>query len=215
MAKLDLDGFREELIGRGFSGFNPDQLDRYINWGYLRVARKTRWTWEQTAVTIPQTAGDATIDFADLPHVKSIKAVSITTPTVEQRLQAMGEDYFLKNWMPFDLTDSKFRGEPSYYYIWRNTIYLLPPPTSDRTVVVEYWQQPTPLDGNNKQTVTDEIYDEGILLEAEVVCHRRAKEVELMGYAKAELAEFYADLYAQDEFQMDEEPERVEPYSIP
>jgi hypothetical protein len=61
VAGITLDELTIELQQRGFEGFLPSDLHRYLDWGFRKIARMANWDWEQTIAIITQNVGDNTI----------------------------------------------------------------------------------------------------------------------------------------------------------
>jgi len=194
MARMTLNDFDTALQRRGFDGFEPDDRQRAINWAYREVARLTRWRWEEADVSVTFAAGEYRKSTAsDLPTVKSVRAVVVTTAQHEARLAPMGEGEFYSNWAALDLSADASRGEPSQYYFNGAYLYVLPPPRADRAVKVTAEQQVTDLTDGTDVPVTPADFDEAIFLAAEKRCHLQAREGDYAAENRRELNSFYDD----------------------
>src|SRR5262245_58879683 len=118
MARMTLDDFRTELLQRGFDGFAPADLDRYINFGYKTVGRLTKWRWEEAAIAKSMAVGTYRWTLStDLPTVKSVRAVVVTDTGYEARLTPIMDDDFYTRYGAYDLASSQNRGEPDEYWL--------------------------------------------------------------------------------------------------
>src|SRR5215510_11220076 len=137
---MTLADFDQELVARGFDGFDVGQRQRYINWGYFAVSRYSRWYWEEVGFTF---LIDSLDDYIIAPGatVKDVIAITADGPSGQRRkLEPTTRDDFLKNWLPNmsnGLTVSA--GMPDKYFHWGFAnppvsalgIYLLPPPDAN------------------------------------------------------------------------------------
>ena len=220
MARMTLTDFDNELIARGFDAFSQTTRYRYINWGYRRIARRSRWLWEQTSATKAMVPGDVGIgawdDAIDSSHpigyLRAITKAYITVPTsLRDKLRHVSDDEFFEQWLPLDLTNAQNRATPDGYYWWTDLLYILPPPSQNTTIVVHYKQQVTELAGTNDVPITPPDLDEAIVTAALARCHKRANEISLYQQNIAELEEVFSDMTTDETFMDEEELERVSP----
>lgn len=220
MARMTLIDFDAELIARGFDGYSQPTRFRYINWGYMRIARRARWLWEQTSFTTDLDPGEFAIGAHDdvpdgvhpLGYLKSITKAYVTNPsTARAKLRPLSDDEFFERWFHLDLTDAANRSTPMGYYAWEDQIFILPPPDSTLTVVVHYKQQMKELTGDGDIPLTPPDLDEAIITAALVRCHKRASEVTLMQQNLGELEEVFSDMATDESFFEEEQPLRVSP----
>lgn len=214
--KFYLSDYVDELKARGFDGFSDIHLQTYVNRGYYHVARKRRWTWEQTTDTFTIAPGAAYVDLwptvaGELPNFRSLKALYTTTPGSEAKLRPLADHEFFDQWLPLDLTSTSNRGEPGAYYIWQNRLYVLSPPSAARTFMAHYWRRLSHLVNPTDQPLTPVHLDEAVLQAALIRAHQRASEPALAVYAKEELGEIFDDMEDDEAEMMDEQPERVRP----
>lgn len=217
---MTLADFDAELIARGFDAFTQPTRYRYINWGYRRIARRSRWLWELTSASCPVAVGASGIGAWDeavdgshpVGNLKSITKVYITTPSTERaKLRPLSDDEFFEQWFPLDLTIAQNRGDPFGYYWFEDQLYILPPTDTALTVVVHYKQQVTDLAGANDTPITPPDLDEGIVTAALIRCHKRATEISLANQSAGELEEVFSDLATDESFLHEEQPLRVAP----
>jgi hypothetical protein len=208
---MELPDFVAELKGRGFDGFTPADLIRYINFGYLTVGRLTKWAWEETTIPMTMSAGAYRWSLqADLPTVKSIKAVMGITANYERRLQAISSDDFYDTWAPMDLTAIANRGEPDRYFLDAAYVYVLPAPQQARSFNVLAEQILPELEtGVNETPITPQEYDEAILIAAEEHCHIRARQPQFAQVNRQKLMEFFDDALADETSRMQDAPQRI------
>jgi DNA replicative helicase MCM subunit Mcm2 (Cdc46/Mcm family) len=95
--------------------------------------------------------------------------------------------------------------------VWRNRLYLIPPPSVDLTFDVWYHQRVSDLEDPEDVPITPKDLDEAILLAARIRAHRRAQEPDLAQEARAELEEMFDNMRDDEEEVMQEEPDRVRP----
>lgn len=220
MARMTLTDFDNELIARGFDAFLQPTRYRYINWGYRRIARRSRWLWELTTATKALVPGDVGIgawdEAVDSSHpvgnLKSITKVYVTSPANDRaKLRPLSDDEFFEQWFPLDLTNAQNRSNPMGYYWFEDLLYILPPTNANITVVVHYKQQVTDLAGPTDVPITPPDLDEGIVTAALIRCHKRATEISLANQSAGELEEVFSDLATDESFLHEEQPLRVSP----
>jgi hypothetical protein len=217
---MTLVDFDAELIARGFDAFAQPTRFRYINWGYMRIARRARWLWEQTSFATDLSPGDTGIgawdDVPDSNHpigfLKSVTKVYIVNPTTRRaKLRPLSDDEFFERWFTLDLTNASSRSTPMGYYTWEEKIWILPPPDELVTVRVHYKQQMQELVGDGDIPLTPPDLDEAIITAALVRCHKRASELSLMQQNQSELEEVFTDMATDETFLEEEQPSRVSP----
>lgn len=206
---MQLQDFRAELQQRGFDGFAPTDINRYVNFGYRTIARLTKWSWEESVVTKSVAVGSYRFSFVtDLPTLKSVKAVNVTTVGFESRLRAISEDTFYNQYAAYDLTNVQNRGEPDSYYADSAYLYVLPPPASVRAISITGETELVDLVDNVDPIVPPE-YEEAIMYAAEEVCHLRARQPQFADNARKKLEEFFDDALADESGIMQDLQERV------
>lgn len=211
MARMTLDDFRMELLQRGFDGFLPADLDRYINFGYKTVGRLTKWRWEEGAISQTMAPGVFRWTLAsDLPTVKSVRAVVITTTGYECRLTAIMDDDFYSRYGAYDLSASQNRGEPIEYWLNNTHLYILPPPRATRAFTVTAEQILVDLTAG-QSPITPAEYDEAILIAAEEQCHLRARQPEFANVNRKKLSDFLEDALVDEATNMQDLQERIIP----
>lgn len=206
-----LSDFVDELRLRGFDGFSTDDLVRYVNFGYRTVGRLTKWAWEEATYPLHLDIGQYRWSLAaDLPTLKSVRAINVTTPGQERRLTAISGDDFYNNWAGLDLTSSKQRGEPDSYHLDSAYLYVLPPPAAlrDFSVVAEQILATLELT-TNEHLLTPAEYDEAILLAAEEHCHVRARQPNFAEVNRKKLRDFFEDAMVDENTRMQDAPSRV------
>jgi hypothetical protein len=213
--KYYLSDYIAELQARGFDGFSQGDLTTFVNRGYFHVARRSQWLWEQTTDALTMTPG--TFQFplwpavgGELPYVKSVDKVVVTTAGQQRRLKVMDDDQFWPN-LGLDLTATSNQGEPSQYYIFNQAIYILPPPSASRAFLVYYHQRVAALANPNDQPITPQHLDEAIILASLIRCHRRANEPSLAAVVETDLEEIFDDMRDDEELMMGEQLDRVSP----
>jgi hypothetical protein len=214
MAKMSLTDFITELNRRGFDGFDPGDLTRYVNFGYRKIGRLTKWAWEQADLS-PVTVQPGSYRLSlqnDISTVKSVIAIVCTTSTFEARLNALTDTEFYDNWAAYDLTSSQIRGEPDSYWLGSTHLYILPPPMAARTYTITAEQKLTELVQNsNEVLVTPDEYDEAVLLAAEEHCHVRARQPQFADVNRKLIQDFFDDALADDTTRSGDLLERVVP----
>jgi hypothetical protein len=213
MAKMTLTDFITELSRRGFDGFDVGDLVRYVNFGYRKIGRLTKWAWEQTDLSATLSPPGYRLSLtADLPTVKSVTAVVGTTVNYETRLVSITDDDFYSNWAAYDLTSSSVRGEPDTYWLGSSALYVLPPPIASRTFTITAEQKLAELVPNvNEVLITPDEYDEAVLLAAEEYCHVRARQPRFADVNRKLIEDFFDDAVADDTTRSKDLMERVLP----
>lgn len=217
MPQMSLADYREELQARGHE-FEVKYLDRYIAWGWQHVSRRARWAWaEKVQEGIIIDPGGFSILLSSVSAFSSLKALTVTSDTRNDKLRAMSEVEFYDKWAIYDwvLAGSAppaSRGEPDSYYIVRNQIFVLPPPQVQTEFAAHYWRKADAgdLDSATDVPPTPIDWDEIILTASEIRCHDRARQYEASAVSTARLEELLADVLAEDELRTDENQERVE-----
>jgi hypothetical protein len=213
MARLTITDFRDELKARGFDGFSPTELDRYINFAYFDVARQCRWTWEKVVDNFTLAVGEYFVDLSTITRFKNLDTVVIDTPEAKAvKLEPVSDEEWKSDWLPFDLPGGMTSGTPNKYYITRNRLYVLPPVDSaGLNFVVSYWQRMEEMSGTVATPITPEDLDEVILLGAEIRCHRRARQLTFAREAFVVWLRQIQDILSEENLQLDEEFERALP----
>lgn len=211
--QYQLQDYIAELQNRGFSGFTPADLTTLINRGYFAVAAKSKWYWEETSdpftVTPPTFAVSVGEASTELPGMKSLDKVVVTTAGQTRVLSEMNEQVFIRDWLSGDPTLSQ--GEPSSYYLWNNQLWILPAPNSARTFLAYYHRDVVPLVNSTDAPFTPQKYDEVVFLEALKRCHLRALEYQLAEATQQELNVLYDDMRDEEETRVGEHLDRVQP----
>jgi hypothetical protein len=205
-----------ELKARGFDGFSDADLKVLINRGYFAVARKSRWEWERQIDTFTLAPGAMPLALwptvgGEMPYFRSLDKLYVTTFGQRKRLKVALDDDFFVNWLALDLTASSARGEPIYYYIYENQLYVLPPPVTSRDFIAHYHRRMVALAGDMDQPITPQHLDEAIVVASLIRCHQRSNEVNLASMAQMDLEEFFDDMRDDEEKYMEEQPSRVRP----
>lgn len=208
---MTLDDFKAELRARGFDGFEDADLTRYINFSGRDIARLTRPMWEQQVWSQSLDPGTYSIAFSALPGVKSIDRVYVTTEGYRKRLVPLDEPSFFRNWAPLDLTAATSQGEPAMYFVWRNMVSVLPPPSSHRSFDVHGRAKWTDLVLGGDLPVMPAELDEMVLMATLVRCHTRSQEPDRAMDSVAQLQALIDTVADIDDTTMFEEPERTEP----
>ena len=215
-----LSDYVAELQALGFDAFQPADLETYINRGYMYVARKSQWYWEQTSDPFHIDPGAAYVPLwpltsGELPYFRSLDKVYITTAQYAGKLEPLSDDDFTDQWLSQDLTQVAARGTPSWYMVWNQLLYILPPPSVPMDFIAHYTRRIAPMThttpGTTDVPITPPHLDEAILLAAKVRCHTRAQELSLAQTAQAELMDVFDDMADDDTEIMDEQLDRVSP----
>jgi hypothetical protein len=213
--QMQLQDFIEELRAEGFDSFSYDHLRRFVNRGYRHVANKSQWLWALTSTSISVAAGTPYVDLwptlnGQLPNFRTLDRAYSTAANHRRKLKVSDEDSFF-DYIAQDLTSASIRGETDEYRVWRNRLYLIPPPSVDLTFDVWYHQRVSDLEDPEDVPITPKDLDEAILLAARIRAHRRAQEPDLAQEARAELEEMFDNMRDDEEEVMQEEPDRVRP----
>jgi hypothetical protein len=210
---MQLQDFDAALVARGFDGFQPSERAQMINLGYRYVARKYPYYWELSNQTYVLHAGDPPLSIwsAGLLGADNVSGVYIVSDPYRQKLRAMKQEIFERQWLSLDLTAAANRSTPQWYYVYNQMIYVLPPPQTSMSVEVFFSQFLPDMVALTDAPVTPPIMDEVILDAALVRAHRRAHELELANDAQVRVNEAIADVLMHDVWIMAELQERVVP----
>jgi hypothetical protein len=208
--QFQLQDYIAELNNRGFSGFSPADQIELVNRGYRRIARKTRWRWEQGTLAFTLNPGDSFYDLTVNPTFNTLQELYVTTANQRRKLKLMNEQVFLQQ-VADDLTLTTARGEPDSYRIFNHRIYVLPPPQTTRDFLAYLTQRVVKLVNTTDVPVTPPDYDEAIMMATLIGAHERAQEFDIAGGLRGELNEFFDDELDREVFETEEEQERVIP----
>lgn len=147
----------------------------------------------------------------DLPRFRNVDHVYVTTAGQRRKLKAVSDGDFFDKWLQLDLTDNTNRDEPSGYYVYNGVLYILPPPRSARTFTVHYHQRVVDLVNPADPFITPSHLDEAVVNAVLVRAHKRTHEVVLAQLAEGDLQESFDEQRMDEDFDMAEEQERVEP----
>lgn len=200
--------FVNELKARGFSGFTPDQLLQYTNWGYREVARRSRWDWLETNDDVSLAAGEYSTALSTISQFKSLRSVYALTPT-SSKLSPITRGVFLSGWLNQDLGNATRRATTGYI-IWGQLLYLLPPTDVARTFTVYYYQDVADLKLTTAP-ISPTDFDEAILTAARWRCHIRAQEFDLANVAKQDLEDQMFRFLDQETYESEEHLDRTSP----
>src|SRR5215471_14099802 len=176
--------------------------------------------WEQTSDPFHIDPGAAYVPLwpltsGELPYFRSLDKVYITTAQYAGKLEPLSDDDFTDQWLSQDLTQVAARGTPSWYMVWNQLLYILPPPSVPMDFIAHYTRRIAPMThttpGTTDVPITPPHLDEAILLAAKVRCHTRAQELSLAATANAELMDVFDDMADDDTEIMDEQLDRVSP----
>lgn len=212
---------RTELTTRGWSRYSTAELDRYLDWGLRAVARAFRWESVEAAAAISSygaganehliSLNDAAFNVAAGP--RTVTHVYVVTPNEDERkLEPMDDATFHGVWAFETSTESENQGTPVYYFIHRDSIWLMPFPDQDYDFTVTYLPEFSSFSGDGVTSGLPEVLDAAIVLEAEGYCFQRAKEFENMAVAQGEARRIVMEEAARDASRMDEDHGRVIPY---
>lgn len=213
--KYQLQDYQTELNSRGFTGISPGDQIELINRGYRRIARQTRWLWEQGSMAFALIAGGAGagaayLDLATVPTFGSIKDLYVTTPNQQKKLEVMNEEKFLQ-YLAYDSTNPVNQGEPMWYYLFDNRLYVFPTPASGRSFLGYVTQKVAKLVNATDVPLTPPEYDDAVMAATMIYVHQRVHEWDEADKYKEELAEVFDNAMEDEVFQMENEQERVRP----
>jgi hypothetical protein len=214
--QLQLNDYDQELIDQGFDGISQSRRFRWINFAYQRIAAKFPWLWEKTSVDAVINPGEYFLDFTvDLPNFRSLDFLYVVTAGQNRRLRPVDDDQFYDTWLSLDLTAAANRGEPAWYKIEDNELYILPPPQAARTIRAKYHRRITILSntvpGTTDTPITPQYLDEAILIAALSVAHKRTHELQLAAQAEVDLGDWVDQMKIDEEWQDVNDQERVSP----
>lgn len=217
---MNLSEFDTELVSRGFDGIDQVDRYRYINWGIRHIAMKFPWLWSYQTKGVSISPGQFAINVSrdgtdpgspSITRFRSVKTLIITSPNQYRgKLEPATEEDFLENWLPLDLTAAANRGIPEKYFFWNEKLHLLPPPNVAMTVDVHYHIILAKLVSGTESPILPDSLEEGVVLASLMKIHTRANEPALASLARQDLEEFLDQIAIDDDYQMEEEQERVE-----
>jgi hypothetical protein len=213
MASITVAEVITELKNRGFEGFSPADLQRYIDWGFRKIVRMASWDWEQDIISVTQQIGDYTLGIdplsTEIPLLRDLTRIIDSTAGSMHELQPMTEDEYFDRWATADLSAAANRGTPDrYFFAWKNQIYILPPPNSIRTYQVYYYKYIG--DAASGLNALPNDWEEAVLLSAECICHYRARQPQFAQECEARLQEMLYEMLTEQGMKDPETPERVD-----
>jgi hypothetical protein len=216
--KYNLGDFVSDLQQRGFDGFQVEELRRLVNRAYFAVAKKSRWEWERSTVTFTISPGQPTIDVnctptSQLPYFRSLERLYKvkSDTTAGMKMEIMSEGDFYQNYLGQDWTQTNLWNEPTKYFIYNDLLWLLSPPTAQRSFVAYYFRRPVAMQFDVDVPITPQHLDEAIIDAARVRAHTRANEPGLAMSAFTDLQDAFDDMKDDEEEDMHELQERVTP----
>lgn len=210
--KYQLQDFDNELINQGFDGIAPTRRQQWINFAYNRVASEFPWLWEKVTATPTLDPGEYQFDMkTDLPGFRSLDHIYVATPGWERKLQRAKDDVFYNQWLVMNLTAPENRGEPSWYFIENNAVWVLPPPTATRIFKVLYHRRVSYLKDPQDQPLTPQYLDEPIVLATLSEAHKRTHELQLAAQMEADLGDWIDQMKIDEEWQDDTQLQRTSP----
>jgi hypothetical protein len=202
-----------ELRNRGFEGFSAGDLQRYVDWGFRKIARMASWDWEQDIATVVQGAGDYTLQVtapqSEVPLLRDLTRIIDATSGSMHALLPMTESDFFASWATVDLSAAGNRGTPDHYFFaWEDQIYILPPPNSQRTYQVYHYKYIG--DGESGLAAMPNDWEEAVLLSAECICHYRARQPQFAQECEIRLENMLAEMMVEQNMKDPTTPERVD-----
>lgn len=205
-----------ELKLRGFEGFSNTELTRYIDWAWREVLRKTNWEFEHKQANVVVTPPTYRIYWRDIGQpnpdqfFKDLIRLEEITEGAKKELEPINTNDFFDRWASQDLDNTENRGDPTEYYNhFENFIYLLPPPDTERTYRVYYWEYVGTAGAALDRLMLDG-WDEILLCGAEARGHYRARQPEFGRLAEDKFNQLIIERYVQQEMRNENLPERVD-----
>lgn len=208
--QYQLQDYQVELNARGFDGLTPAEQIELVNRGYRRIARKTRWLWEQGSMTFTLAAGAPYYDLSALTTFGSLKRLYVTSAGQEKKVPLIDEERFFQYLSANPLNPSNW-GEPGGYRVFDRRLYVFPIPSSSRDFLAYITRKVAKLVAATDVPITPPEYDDVVMNSTLVYAHERVHEWDEAGALKAELAEFFEDAMDDEVFEDEEEQERVRP----
>jgi hypothetical protein len=209
---MQLQDYDQELYEQGFDSISPARRTRWVNYAYNRVASEFPWLWESATATPTIAAGEFSIDYVtDIPNFRSLDYLYVTTTNHQRQLKAVDNQTFYDQWMVLDLAAPSNRGEPSWYYVESDQIYILAPPATDQTLKVLYHQRLPQLVSPTDVPATPQYCDEAILLATMSVAHKRTYELTLAAQMEADLGDWIDQMKIDEEWQDENKLQRTRP----
>lgn len=202
-----------ELQNRGFEGFAVGDLQRYLDWGFRKIARLANWDWEQDMSAITLQPGDykiSTTDAAsDIPLLRDLTRIIDVTSGSSHALVAISEEEWTDRWLASDLAGGGSWGTPDRYFMaWKNEIYVLPPPQTARTYNLYIYKYIG--EAEDGLTTLPNDWEEAVLLSAECICHYRARQPQFAQECEARLLEMAAEMLVEQNMKDPNFQERVD-----
>jgi hypothetical protein len=213
--KYQLQDFQAELQARGFDGYSPSDQVELINRGYLRIARQTRWLWEQGTMAFNLIAGGAGAgaayyDLSQVPTFGSLKKLYITTANLQAKLSVIDSDRFFQ-YLAGDPTNPGNQGVPTGYRIFDNRLYVFPTPNQALSFLAYITQKMVKLVNPTDVPLTPAEYDDAVMASTLIYAHERSHEWDEANQYKEELAEVFDNAMEDEVFEDEEEQERAVP----
>jgi hypothetical protein len=213
MGSITQDELVTELKQRGFEGFSPGDLQRYLDWGFRKIARLASWDWEQDMSSITLQPGDYRISTinptSDIPLLRDLTRIIDVTAGSSHALAPMSEQEWTDTWLTAGLTNAGTWGTPDRYFMaWKNEIYILPPPNAARTYNLYIYKYIGEVEDGLTSLPND--WEEAVLLAAECICHYRARQPQFAQECEARLQEMAAEMLTEQNMKDPAFQERVD-----
>lgn len=217
MSSITRDELVVELKNRGFEGFDVGDLQRYLDWGFRKIARLANWDWEQDVITVTQQPGDYQIPLgvastsldAGIPFLRDLTRIIDVTSGSSHALEAVSEEQWTDQWLPSNLSAAASWGTPDHYFLeWENQLYILPPPRTQRTYSIYYYKYIGEAVAGLEALPND--WEEAVLLAAECICHYRARQPQFAQECEARLTEMVAEMLVEQNMKDPRNQERVD-----
>lgn len=218
--KYLLNDFDQELVDAGFDSIPQVRRLRWINFAYNRIASEFPWLWEQAIIPFTINPGEYYAEIVgatpDISRFRTIDHLYVTTDGHRSKLKRLDDDdAFFEDWLSQDLTSVAIRAEPTWYRIYSQRLYILPPPASVRTFDAHVHQRISQLTttspGTSDNPLTPQYLDQAIMLAAYAEAHKRVYEIQLAAQSEADLGSWLDQMRVDEEWQEPEMQERVEP----
>lgn len=162
------------------------RIDRWINYGYLRVSRPSTFRHMETETTTNLTLVTSTASYTLASTLWAIDHIAYS-----------GQGYSLRRTIRREMSNRTLGdGRPTEYARWGRTVYVNPVPTSNEngdTLVVYGWLIPTVLSGTAATILTSH-WDEPILEWAASVGWRNLGDTARADYHRENYAALVNDI---------------------
>lgn len=192
--------------------YTPEELGNtsMVNMFLQVAAPVTPSGWELDDVQIQ--AGISDVDAVEMGAFGGVRGMWVTTANQRRQLDPLSKDRFYNDYYAaLPPAGAQEYGEPQYYYVENNRIYVVPAARESRTVRIDYDGRELKLLKDSDTPDLPDEFEELVMIGSMMRAHQRARDWNEAQLLRRDLDEGFIDLLNRQALVYDEEPERVIP----